>query len=290
VAPLEGDVFRGRHVVTGGDKAESRGILATKREIKELREKLTEAKAALEQLVIETTGFEQIIALATAAIAGLSAEFHRQEKAIVGVEGQSQRAAEDEFRVQQRTELVQTEVSRVREEVAGLDARQAEARESIARLNEQRAEADETLSEAQRKLYEARETAEGLSIKAAEARAAHAGLVERSAGALAEVARMEDAAAELERRVPAAIRDMALMRDPPDRLVHAMRYGQPPMDRERAKPQGRRAGRPRHPLPARTSPGWKNGRPGQRGPGPVERAGCSHNPQAVPPVPDHFVP
>ena len=44
VATLEGDVFRGRHVVTGGDKAESRGILATKREIKELREKIAESQ------------------------------------------------------------------------------------------------------------------------------------------------------------------------------------------------------------------------------------------------------
>jgi len=240
VATLEGDVFRGRHVVTGGDKAESRGILATKREIKELREKLAASKAALEQLVAETAGFEQTIALATAAIAGLSAEFHRQEKAIVGVEGQSQRAAEDEYRAQQRTELVQTEVSRVREEIAGLDARQAEARESIERLTEQRAEAEQTLSESQRKLYEARETAEGLSLKAAEARAAHAGLVERSAGALAEVARMEEAAAELERRVQAAIRDMALMREQRERLINAIADGQRLMDEDVGRLQGLR--------------------------------------------------
>ena len=232
VATLEGDVFRGRYVVTGGDKAESRGILATKREIKELREKLAGSKIALEQLVAETANFEQAIVFATAAIAGLSAEFHLQEKAIVGVEGQSQRAAEDEFRVQQRTELVQTEVSRVREEVAGLDARQAEARESIARLNEQRTEADQTLSDAQRKLYEARETSEGLSLKAAEARAAHAGLVERSAGALAEVARMEEAAAELERRVQACTRDGALMRDQRERLINAIADGQRLMDED----------------------------------------------------------
>ena len=232
VVTLEGDVFRGRYLVTGGDKAESRGILATKREIKELREKLAGSKIALEQLVAETANFEQAIVFATAAIAGLSAEFHLQEKAIVGVEGQSQRAAEDEFRVQQRTELVQTEVSRVREEVAGLDARQAEARESIARLNEQRTEADQTLSDAQRKLYEARETSEGLSLKAAEARAAHAGLVERSAGALAEVARMEEAAAELERRVQACTRDGALMRDQRERLINAIADGQRLMDED----------------------------------------------------------
>ncbi len=241
VATLEGDVFRGRHVVTGGEKTESRGILATKREIKELREKLSAAKMALEQLVADTAGFEQTIAHATAAIAGLSAEFHRQEKAIVGVEGQSQRAAEDEFRVQQRTELVQTELSRVREEVAGLDARQAEARESIERLTEQRADADQLLSDSQRKLSAARETAEGLSLKAAEARAAHAGLVERSAGALAEVARMEEAAAELERRVQACTRDVALMRDQRERLISAIADGQLLMDQDVGKLEGLRA-------------------------------------------------
>ena len=240
VATLEGDVFRGRYVVTGGDKAESRGILATKREIKELREKLAGSKIALEQLVAETANFEQAIVFATAAIAGLSAEFHLQEKAIVGVEGQSQRAAEDEFRVQQRTELVQTEVSRVREEVAGLDARQAEARESIARLNEQRTEADLLLSESQRKLSEARDTAEGLSLKAAEARAAHAGLVERSAGALAEVARMAEAAAELERRVQTCTRDVALMRDQRERLLNAIADGQRLMDDDVGRLQGLR--------------------------------------------------
>ncbi len=240
VATLEGDVFRGRHVVTGGDKAESRGILATKREIKELREKLAASKVALEQLLADTAGFEQIIAHATAAIAGLSAEFHRQEKAIVGVEGQSQRAAEDEYRVQQRTELVQTEVSRVREEVAGLDARQAEARESIARLTEQRGEADQALSESQRKLSDARETAEGLSLKAAEARAAHAGLVERCAGALAEVARMEEAAAELERRVQACTRDVALMREQRERLINAIADGQRLMDEDVGRLHGLR--------------------------------------------------
>jgi chromosome segregation ATPase len=147
VATVEGDVFRGRHVVTGGDKTEARGILATKREIKELREKITESRAALERLITETAGFEQAMAHATAAIAGLTEEFHRQEKAIVGVQGQAERAMDDEGRVQQRTELVGTEISRVREEIAGLDARQAEARESIARLNEQKTESEIVLAE-----------------------------------------------------------------------------------------------------------------------------------------------
>ncbi|HYB93499.1 MAG TPA: chromosome segregation protein SMC [Vicinamibacterales bacterium] len=240
VATLEGDVFRGRHVVTGGEKTESRGILGTKREIKELREKIGEARASLEHLVNETSSFEQAMAHATAAIAGLSDEIHRQEKSIVGVQGQAERAQDDESRIQQRSELVQTEMSRINEEIAGLDARQAEARESIARLNEQKAAAEIALAQTQRRLGDARDTAEGLSGKAAEARAEHAGLVERASGAVAEVARMEDAAAELERRMDAATRDIVLMRDQRERLLNAIVDGQRLMDEDVARLEGLR--------------------------------------------------
>jgi len=235
VATLEGDVFRGKHVVTGGDKTESRGILATKREIKELREKITESKAALDRLIGEAAGFEQAMAHATAAIAGLTDEIHRQEKSIVGVQGQAERANDDEGRLQQRVNLVGSEINRSLEEIAGLDARQAEARESIARLNEQRTASEIALAETQRRLMDARDTAEGLSAKAAEARANHAGLVERSAAALAEVSRLEDLAADLERRVDSCTRDVVLMRDQRERLLQAIVDGQRLMDEDVAK-------------------------------------------------------
>ena len=241
IATIDGDVFRGRHVVTGGEKAESRGILATKREIKELREKTAESAATLDQLIADTAGFEQTMAHATAAIAGLSTEVHRQEKEIVGVEGQARRAADDEARVQQRSDLVATEISRVKEEIAALDARQAEARESIARLHEQKVTWGQRLNEAQLGLGQARDTAEGLSHKAGEARAAHAGLVERNAAAAAEVLRMEDAAVELERRVESATRDMALMRDQRERLISAIADGQRLMDADVGRLDGLRA-------------------------------------------------
>ena len=142
VATLEGDVFRGRHVVTGGEKAESRGILATKREIKELREQIAESNASLEQLIAETAGFEQIIAHATAAIAGLSSEIHRQEKEIVGVEGQASAPPKTNRACSSAPISWPPKSAASREEIAGLDARQAEARESIARLNEQKIAAE----------------------------------------------------------------------------------------------------------------------------------------------------
>lgn len=240
VVTLEGDVFRGRHVVTGGDKTESRGVLATKREIKELREKLADARAALERLINETTGFEQAMAHATAAIAGLTDEIHRQEKSIVGVHAQAERANDDEGRVQQRADLVQSEINKVREEIAGIDARQNEARDSIAKLNEQKTAAEIALADTQKSLGDARDAAEALSAKAAEARAEHAGLVERAAGAVAEVSRMEEAAAELERRVEACTRDIALMREQRERLLNAIVDGKRLMDEDVARLDGLR--------------------------------------------------
>ncbi len=240
VVTLDGDVFRGKHVVTGGDKAESRGILATKREIKELREKINDARSSLERLTNEAAGFEQAMAHATAAISGLTDEIHRQEKSIVGVQAQAERATDDETRVHQRADLINTEIDRVREEIAGVDARQAEARESISNLNEQKTASEIALAETQRRLGDARDTAEGLSAKAAEARATHAGLIERAAAAIAEVSRLEELAAELERRVESCTRDVALMRDQRERLLQAIVDGQRLMDEDVAKLEGLR--------------------------------------------------
>jgi chromosome segregation protein len=230
VATLDGDVLHGPHVVAGGGKVEARGILATKREIKELRERVEGARLALERLSAETGQFEQTIAVATAAVAALSSELHRQEKSIVSVEAQLNRAVDDEARLRQRSELVAIETTRVREELAALDARQAEARESIERLADQRREAEAVLIDTQRTLSAARERAESLAQVAAEARASHATLVERSVAVAADVRRMEDAARDLERRLETCAADLTLMRDQRERLLAAASEGQRLMD------------------------------------------------------------
>jgi chromosome segregation protein len=230
VATLDGDVLRGAHLVTGGGKAESRGILATKREIKELRERIALDREALARLAAEAAGFEQVIALATAAIAGLSGELHRQEKDLVGVEAQLLRATEDEARIAQRRALVETETARVREEITALDSRQTEARESIARLDDDKRAAEAVLVDVQRTLQSARETSDSLAERAAEARANHAALVERSSAAAADVRRLVDAARDLERRLETCETDLALMRDQRDRLLAAATEGKQQMD------------------------------------------------------------
>src|SRR5438093_6560470 len=200
VATLEGDVFRGPHLVSGGGSAEARGILATKGEIKELRQRIAADREALLRLAQDTAELEATIAHASNAIAALNAEHHRQEKAVVGYDAQLQHAADEEARLAQKSEQLAREKRQAEEERDTLDRRQEEARASIARLEEAQRHADQRLTFAQRRLFEAREAAEDLSHRAADAGAALAALVERASALSSEVQRLEEAALELDER------------------------------------------------------------------------------------------
>ena len=208
VATLEGDVLRGPHVVCGGTKAESRGILATKREIKELRERTAAGRDELTRLTDQAAQVEIAIAQATGALAALTAEQHRQEVAIVSQQALVARADDEAARLVHKADVIALERRQAEEERAALDARVAEAEASIGRLVEEQRAADERLADAQRALAVAREAVEELSLKAADARAAHAGMVERAAALEVEVIRLEQAAREIEDRLAARVAEL----------------------------------------------------------------------------------
>ncbi len=203
ITTLDGDVFHGPHLVSGGGRAESRGILETKREIKELRDRIGADREALMRLAQETAELEGSIAQASSTIAALHAEHHKQDKAVVGFDAQLQHATDEELRLAQKAEQLSREKHQAEEERHTLDGRQEEARASIARLEDAQRDADERLTVAQRRLFEAREGAEELNRRAAEAGAAHAALVERASALAIEVLRLEEAGAELEERASA---------------------------------------------------------------------------------------
>ena len=197
----EGEVFRGAHRVEGGARDESRSLLTTKREIKELRERAEAEAAALVRMVEETSGLDVTVAAAESAIASLQAELHRQEKAIVGYELQATAAGDATQRVTRKQEQISLERRSAEEELRSQERREDEARQSIQRIETEQRAADEQLSAAQRKLFAARETAARQSSVTAEAKAAHAALVERSSALALEVRRLEESARELEERV-----------------------------------------------------------------------------------------
>jgi chromosome segregation protein len=203
VATTDGDVFRGPHLVSGGTRADSRGILETKREIKELRDRIAGDRASLARLGREVAEFEAMIAHASTAVAALNSELHRQDKAIVGYDAQLQHTSEEQVRLDQKREQLARERRQAEEERDALDRRQLEARESISRLEEEQRLADERFTSAQRRLFEARDAMDDLNRRTADAGAAHAALVERAAALAGEVQRLEEAAVELEQRARA---------------------------------------------------------------------------------------
>ncbi len=203
VVTPDGTVFRGPYRVEGGARAESRGILATKREIKELRERAEGGRQAVDRLRETIASLDVLIAGAESAIAAVQAEVHRQEKAIVGFELQLTAAAEAADRIARKEEQIATERRSAEEELRAQDARHEEARESILRLDVEQRAADEQLAQAQRRLFNARERMQEQAHRTAEAKAAHAALVERAGALAVDVQRLEESAHELETRVTA---------------------------------------------------------------------------------------
>ena len=181
-------------------------------------------------LAAETAALEATIAQASSAITALNAEHHKQEKAIVGYEGQLQRSADEAVRLAQKSEQLIREHRQAMEEREALDRRQDEARLAIGRLEQEQRSADERFTLAQHRLFGAREAAEDLSQRAAEARATHAGLVERAAALHADVRRLEESAVELEQRADALAGEIDQVRGRIERLRDAVSAGEAQLD------------------------------------------------------------
>jgi chromosome segregation protein len=232
IATLDGDVFRGPHLVTGGAKVESRGILATRREIKELVERVAADREHVARLGASVAQLEIMIAASTSAIAGLQTEEHAQEKAIVAHEAQRERADEEIARLARKAEVIAVERRTAEEEGAVLEARRSEADESIVRLENDQRIAEERLAEAQRTLVDARDAAGALGAQAAEARANHAALGERSSALAAEVLRLEEGARELELRIGAHHAELQQTHARRESLLQSILDGQQALDED----------------------------------------------------------
>jgi len=232
IATIDGDVLRGPHLVAGGAKVESRGILATRREIKELREKVDRDRQMLVRLADDVARLDAHIVEAATAIANLQDEEHDEEKALVAHDAQLARSAEDNLRLSRKTEVVALERRRAEEELASLEARRSEAEVSIARLTEEQRVVEEDLGEAQRRLAAARDTASALATKAAEARASHAALVERAAAVGAEVLRLEEGARELEIRIATRLAERQQTHSRREALIAAIASGERALDED----------------------------------------------------------
>ena len=204
IATLAGDVVRGRLLVSGGSKDEGRAILGIKREIKELRDRIAGEEAERDQSVTEVAALETRIVQVSNALSAVNADLHREEKAIIALELQLQRSADDLQKVQKKMELLDIERRGAEEQRQGLEARQREAHESIARLERGTARCRRKAVSGAASPGDARESLQALARRAAEAKASYATLVERTGALDADVVRIEESNRDLEARIGAS--------------------------------------------------------------------------------------
>ena len=201
IATPDGDVFHGPARVDGGAKAEALGILATKRQIRDLEAQIATEKTAVERLTAAIAEHDATAAATETALGDLQRQRHQHEKSMLGHDMQRSAAAATARRLEQKKELTATERRTVDEERAALEVRRDEARASIERLEGEQREADERLAAAQRRVFDARESIEQSRRDVGEVKAGYAGLVERASALEAGVLRTERANREIEERL-----------------------------------------------------------------------------------------
>jgi len=226
----DGEVFRSAHVIEGGSRSESRGILTTKREIKELRERSEAERASVERLREDVASLDVAVAGLESGILSLQGETHRQEKALLGFELQLANVGETLDRVNRKREQIATERRSAEEELKTQEARQEEARASIARIEAEQRTADDLLNSAQRRLFEAREATQSQAQRTSEAKASHAALVERAGAVAIEVQRLEESARELELRATTRRDDLARTQSRRAALLESIQVSEATLD------------------------------------------------------------
>ena len=202
VAP-DGTVFRGEPLVSGGGRSAARGLLATKREIKELRARIIAEDEAIAGLHDEMTRLEAEAARAAEALEGLKRDEHEHEKTLVGLDADLRQVGEGRARLLERQRVIATDRRTAVEERDGLAAKQAEARESIVRLEAEQAAARDRFARSQDRLVQTREAVDAHGRQVADVQSEHATLAERVAALAADVRRIEDQVRDLRQRIDA---------------------------------------------------------------------------------------
>jgi chromosome segregation protein len=200
VATPDGEVFRRAGVVEAGSRRDARGILETRAEIQVLREKVTAATAGVDALSSEESALVTAIPAADTELTARIERHHDQEKAIVSLDADFRRASDEQERVSRRLELVRGELGRAVEEERAAESRREESVSAIALHETQQRDAEGRLSGVVSRLHEAREDAESKLRLASEARTAQATWNERLNALETDIARLEEAARELDTR------------------------------------------------------------------------------------------
>ena len=203
IATPDGTLLRGEPLLSGGGGSGAGRLLATKREIKELRARIAGDEEAIARLQEGVARLESTAAAAAEAVEALGRGEHEHEKALVALDVQLRQVKEERTRLRERQRVIATDRRTAVEERDALAATEAEARASVARLEREQAEVQERFAQSEERLGEARTAVEVLGRGLADVQSGHAALAERAAALAADVRRIEEQAHDLRQRIDA---------------------------------------------------------------------------------------
>jgi chromosome segregation protein len=201
VVTLEGETLRGA-LVEGGRGV--KGLLAPRREVKEVAARQEEMEARLATLRAEGAEVQALAASAAAEARALEERIHAAEKDLVAMRHEIQTAEEESGRLHRKAAILDTERAQAEQDRGAAAVRLAEIEEGLRAAEAEREEGHLRLAELAAAVAAGRAGAEAAQARHAEARSSLAALRERTAAAENERRRLEGDLADLEQRIAAA--------------------------------------------------------------------------------------
>jgi chromosome segregation protein len=204
---LSGEVVAPPGVVALGPGGASAGLLATRREIRELEEGVSAAKTKFEVGSGRRRSLQADLAEGDRRSASLRDELHALEKTLVSLEHRASQLGEDLARAARKREVLESERSRAASERSALGAKRTEMEAALESEELSKAGAEATLESLRGEMASRREAVESLQLKAAEEKSRLAALRERRDALRLDVERLREGVAELSLRVDASKRE-----------------------------------------------------------------------------------
>jgi chromosome segregation protein len=204
---LSGEVVARPGVVGLGPGGASAGLLATRREIRDLEDRVSAAKTRLEDWLQRRRSLQAELASGESQSDSLRDELHALEKTLVALEHRASQLGEDFARASRKREVLENERSRAASEKSVLGAKRAEMEAALESEERSKAEVESALDDLRGEMTSKREAVESLQLKAAEEGSRLAALRERHSAVRLDVERLREGVAELSARVEASKRE-----------------------------------------------------------------------------------
>jgi len=194
-------VIGGRLITGGGGEGTGLGVLALKREISELTEKLNALTVEVETIEIELEEIKVRIAALEEDQRRLDAEQRQMEKQLAVQREQLQQLARELERSTTHIRVVEQEAAQVEQERTDFQAKLQHANQQTEEAEESRANAEQIVNQAQAELAELRRASEERVQVLSSRRAEFATKTERRRGLSNDIRRLENESSDLTNRL-----------------------------------------------------------------------------------------